>query len=494
MNCVKKLEVIRNFCGERQTVGLSDQVVEKYSQDFPEIAVAIDDALEYFNSSKKAYAELYKMSEIKLIDTLQEHFLNFYKAEAISPYVAIGAQGPWVITSHGAVIHDNGGYGMLGFGQNPEKILTVMGARNVMANVMTASFAQKNLIDALLKEIGHRRSNKDVFQKFLCLNSGSESVTVATRISDLNAKTLTDPGARYAGRKIRFLSFQGSFHGRTDRPAHASHSTREASKALATFRDNNFLEIIDPNNIQQLQEAFDKAEKQNIFFEMMFMEPVMGEGNPGFALSPEFYNLARELTKKHGTLLFIDSIQAGIRAHGCLSIVDYPGFENLDPPDFETYSKALNGGQYPLSVLGMTEKVAALYRPGVYGNTMAANPRALDIACEVLSNLTDKVRLNIQTKGKEFLQRFEELKKKYPHAVTAYCGTGLLCSLSLEEVGFQVLAKNCVEKEMRLKGIGVIHGGKNALRFTPHFNITSKEIDLIVEGIEAALKKGPVYR
>ena len=44
-----------------------------------------------------------------------------------------------------------------------------------------------------------------------------------------------------------------------------------------------------------------------------------------------------------------------------------------------------------------------------------------------------------------------------------------------------------VEENMRLHGIGVIHGGQNSLRYTPHFAITSEEIDLIVEGTRAAL-------
>lgn len=61
-----------------------------------------------------------------------------------------------------------------------------------------------------------------------------------------------------------------------------------------------------------------------------------------------FYNLARELTAAHGSLLLVDSIQAGLRATGYLSIVDYPGFEHAQAPDMETYS-ALNAGQYPLS-------------------------------------------------------------------------------------------------------------------------------------------------
>ena len=44
---------------------------------------------------------------------------------------------------------------------------------------------------------------------------------------------------------------------------------------------------------------------------------------------------------------------------------------------------------------------------------------------------------------------------------------------------------------MRERGIGVIHGGTNSLRFTPHFAITSAELDLMIEHIRAALLKGP---
>jgi acetylornithine/succinyldiaminopimelate/putrescine aminotransferase len=44
---------------------------------------------------------------------------------------------------------------------------------------------------------------------------------------------------------------------------------------------------------------------------------------------------------------------------------------------------------------------------------------------------------------------------------------------------------------MRLHGIGVIHGGENSLRFTPHFGVTSEEVDLIVDHVRHALLHGP---
>ncbi|NND60252.1 MAG: ornithine/acetylornithine aminotransferase, partial [Gammaproteobacteria bacterium] len=39
--------------------------------------------------------------------------------------------------------------------------------------------------------------------------------------------------------------------------------------------------------------------------------------------------------------------------------------------------------------------------------------------------------------------------------------------------------------------IGVIHGGKHSLRFTPPFNITSAEIELVVDRLADALRHGP---
>src|SRR5690606_24589510 len=135
-----------------------------------------------------------------------------------------------------------------------------------------------------------------------------------------------------------------------------------------------------------------------------------------------------KLTRAHGSLLLVDSIQAGLRVHGVLSIVDYPGFEGIDPPDMETYSKALNAAQFPLSVLAVTAHAAGLYRKGVYGNTMTTNPRALDVACATLGLLTPQVRQNIRVRGAQAVQKLEALKAELGGLITKVQGTGLLFS------------------------------------------------------------------
>ena len=172
------------------------------------------------------------------------------------------------------------------------------------------------------------------------------------------------------------------------------------------------------------------------------------------------------------------------------SVVDYPGFEKLEAPDFETYSKALNAGQYPLSVLAVNEKTAGLYRKGVYGNTMTTNPRAMDVAVAVLEQLTPELRKNIVERGREMVAKLEALAKQLPGYITGVQGSGLLVSCELSG-DFKCYGTNSTEEYMRHHGIGVIHGGVNSLRFTPTFTITSEEVDLVIEGVKQALLEGP---
>ena len=490
MSLVAKLDPLRHCGGAARTKGLPDSVVEKLGAQYPELVEAVDAAVKLHAQLGAEFPELLKLDETQQLETVQADFVNFYPEDAVNPYVALAARGPWVITLKGAVVHDSGGYGMLGFGHTPKKVIEALAQPLVMANVMTPSVSHLRFTRALEAAVGMSRQEKP-FKKFLCLNSGSEAVSLASRIADVNAKLMTEPGAKYAGRTIKRIAMKGAFHGRTERPAVFSDSSRKAYvQHLASFRDEHSLLTVDPYNIDQLHQIFADADKNGWFIEAMFLEPIMGEGDPGRSTTPEFYAAARELTKAHGCLFLIDSIQAGLRGHGVLSIVDYPGFEKLDAPDMETYSKALNAGQYPLSVLAVSDHAATLYKKGIYGNTMSSNPRAMDVAVAVLEEVTPALRDNIRRRGQEFLDKLNKLKTEMPGLMTKVQGTGLLFSCELAPQ-FKCFGADSTEEWMREKGIAVIHGGVNSLRFTPHFSITEAEVDLVIDGVRQALLHGP---
>jgi len=492
MTLIDKLNDMRRYGGAIRTTGLADAVIERFAANHADLREAIDAAHQQHVALRGGELDaLLRLDENEQLAQVQEGFVNFYSEDAVNPYVALAARGPWIVTLKGAVLHDSGGYGMLPFGHAPKTVLEAMAKPQVMANIMTPSLSQLRLVRALRAEIGHRRGGCP-YSKFLCLNSGSESVTLAARIADINTKLNTEAGGRHAGKQVKRIAVKGAFHGRTEFPALYSDSTRKTYlQHLASYKQHEHeLIVIEPYSVEQLRQAFADADANGWYIEAMFLEPVMGEGDPGRQVTPEFYAAARELTKGHGTLFLVDSIQAGLRAHGVLSIVDYPGFEGLEAPDMETYSKALNAGQYPLSVLAVNERAAGLYRKGVYGNTMTTNPRAMDVACAVLAKLTPDVRRNIAEKGQLFVERLNKLRTELSGLITRVQGTGLLfsCELSPE---FKCYGAGSTEEYMRERGIGVIHGGANSLRFTPHFEITEEEVDLVINAVRDALVNGP---
>jgi 4-aminobutyrate aminotransferase-like enzyme len=490
MSLIEMLAPLRAHAGKRMTQGLDDATLLRLAPSHPDLQAAIEAAAAEHEALRGEFADLFALDEDAQLRAVQAGYVNFYAEDAINPYVALTARGPWVVTINGAVLYDAGGYGMIGFGHTPETVMAAMAKPQVMANIMTPSLAQLRFDRALRKEIGHTRGGCP-YARFLCLNSGSESVGLAARIADINTKLQTDPGATHAGRTVKRVVVKGSFHGRTERPALYSDSSRKAyQQHLASYRNEDSVIAIDPYDADALKRVFADAESNGWFVEAVFLEPVMGEGDPGRSLPPAFYAVARELTRSHGSLLLVDSIQAGLRAHGVLSIVDYPGFEGLDAPDMETYSKALNAAQYPLSVLAVNERAAGLYRKGVYGNTMTTNPRALDVACAVMELLTPELRGNIRMRGVEAVEKLEKLKSELGGLITKVQGTGLLFSCELAPE-FKCYGAGSTEEWLRERGLNVIHGGANSLRFTPHFGMTSDELDLLVGMVGRALREGP---
>ncbi len=490
-----KLAPLRAHAGSRRTTGLDDATLERLAARHPALAEAVDAAVDEYARLRDEFPELLDLDEDAQIHAVQGGYINFYPDNAVNPYVALAARGPWLVTLKGAVQYDTGGYGMLGFGHAPRAVIEAMARPQAMANIMTPNLSQLRFERALRREIGHTRASTTgdgcPYTHFMCLNSGSESVSLAARIADINSKLMTDPGGRHAGRTIKRVVVKGAFHGRTERPAlYSDSSRRNYVQHLASYRGEDSLITVAPYDTQALRQVFADAERKGWFIEAMFLEPVMGEGDPGRSVPVEFYAAARELTREHGALLLVDSIQAGLRAAGVLSIVDYPGFRDQAPPDMETYSKALNAAQYPLSVLAVNAHAASLYRKGTYGNTMTSNPRALDVGTATLGLLTPAIRTNIVERGAEVLGKLEAMKADLGGLITKVQGTGLLFSCELAP-GFKAYGAGSTEEWLRERGLGVIHGGENSLRFTPHFAVTSEELDLVLSLVKRALQEGP---
>ena len=121
---------------------------------------------------------------------------------------------------------------------------------------------------------------------------------------------------------------------------------------------------------------------------------------------------------------------------------------------------------------------------------MTTNPRALDVACATLGLLTPEVRANIRQRGAEAVQKLEKLKSELGGLITKVQGTGLLFSCELAPQ-FKCYGAGSTEEWLRERGLNVIHGGANSLRFTPHFATDEDELKLVVSMVRRALLEGP---
>jgi 4-aminobutyrate aminotransferase-like enzyme len=206
---------------------------------------------------------------------------------------------------------------MLGFGHNPDFLSPAVSRPQVMANVMTPSYSQFEFFNEWRKQVGFSRPSGNPYSRIMTMNSGSEAVELSARLTDVHAKLMTSPGAVHAGnddeninkdvdsnpnevqfsslchqnmlsmlisfhltgRRSTMMVLQGSFYGRTYRPARLSHSCRDIyTQHLASFQHSAcHLPIVVPaNDVQALLAAFATAEDQNLHIEALYMEPVMG--------------------------------------------------------------------------------------------------------------------------------------------------------------------------------------------------------------------------
>jgi acetylornithine/N-succinyldiaminopimelate aminotransferase len=140
-------------------------------------------------------------------------------------------------------------------------------------------------------------------------------------------------------KKPVIISAEKSFHGRT---LAALSATQQPKYHKGFGYGGEMVPGFDScvyNDIASLEAAVERATSDGKGLAAIMLEPLQGEGGiiPGDA---DFFAKARELCDKHGALLMIDEVQAGMGRTGTLW-----GHENLGiVPDVFTSAKALGGG------------------------------------------------------------------------------------------------------------------------------------------------------
>ncbi len=266
--------------------------------------------------------------------------------------------------------------------------------------------------------------------------------------------------------KNRIITFENAFHGRT-------------MAALAAGGQQKYLEGFGPapEGFDQVPVGDLEAVRKIVGPETaaIMLEPVQGEGGVR-SMDPAFLKGLRDICDENGLLLIYDEIQTGVGRTGKLFAHEWAGVA----PDLMAIAKGIGGG-FPMGAFLATNEAASGMVPGVHGTTFGGNPLAMAVGNAVLDIVLEPGFLEaVQEKGLQLKQKLACVVDQHSNVFDLVRGEGLMLGLKCKVPNTQLLA------HMRNNGLLPVGAGDNVLRIMPPMTITSEEIDILVEKIEAA--------
>ncbi len=308
-------------------------------------------------------------------------------------------------------------------------------------------------------EILAKKLAKKTFAEFVMFqNSGAEATEAAIKVARRYFYSIGKP------KKNRILCIKNSFHGRTIAAIFASGSKKMTEGFGPKVRGFDHFEFGDHKSLKK------KITKNTA---AIMVETILGEG--GIKEIPDWcLKELRKICNKKKILLILDEVQCGIGRTG-----DFFAFEKSKiKPDIVPIAKGIGGG-FPIGAVLMNKKAASGMTPGTHGSTFGGNPIAMKVGSEVFDIVSNKNFLkNVKKKSYYFIEKLEEIKKKYPKIIKQVRGRGFLIGLQLHKD-----QTNFIKKLMENKFL-TIRAAENVIRILPPLNVKKSELDLALKIIK----------
>jgi predicted acetylornithine/succinylornithine family transaminase len=294
-------------------------------------------------------------------------------------------------------------------------------------------------------------------KSFFC-NSGAEANEAALKLARLYT----------SGEKYKFITAEGSFHGRTFATLTATAQAKHHEGLLPLLPGFIYVPF---NDIKALESAFSDE------VAAVMVEPIQGEGGINVA-TKEYLQAIRRLCDEKGAVMILDEVQTGIGRTG-----KWFAYQHFDvEPDIMTMAKALGGG-VAIGAMMAKEEIAASLVPGKHASTFGGNCLACAAAIAVIEAIEeDNLLENAASVGQYAKEKLNELKQKH-FIIDHVRGIGLMIGVQLKGPGKEIVEK-CLEKGLR---INCAH--ESVLRFMPPMIVTKKEIDQAVDILDGVLSE-----
>ena len=312
-------------------------------------------------------------------------------------------------------------------------------------------------------------------------NSGTESVEAAIKL------------ARYVTGRSQFIGFLGGFHGRTMGAVTFTASKNHYHKGFFPLM-NGVVHVPFPDPYRPLLHARPgestgtavvRYMEEEILGKILpanevagiLIEPIQGEG--GYIVAADgFFPALRDLCDRHGILLIVDEVQAGMGRTGKWWSIENFGVE----PDILCAAKGIASG-VPLGAM-IARKRLMTWPKGAHGNTYGGNPLACAAAIATIELIQDGYMANAARVGIFAREILDDLTLIHP-SIGEVRGMGLMIGVDFVKDRVtrepdEAIRDRVIDLAFE-RGLLLLGCGKSVVRISPPLNITDAEMS---EGME----------
>lgn len=319
-------------------------------------------------------------------------------------------------------------------------------------------------------------------------NSGAEAVETALKL------------AMYHTRRQKFISFFGSFHGRTlgalsltsSKKAQRSGFMRQALDVVhvpypnhirSPFKDVNDAESASRATIEWIENTLFKTTTPPEEVAAIVVEAVQGEG--GYIPAPGgFLKELRRICDEHGIMLVVDEVQSGMGRTGKMFATEHYGVE----PDIMCLAKGIGSG-LPIGVCVARADIMDWHK-GAHASTFGGNPVCIAAALKTIELLENGLTENARVVGEYLQNGLRELLNKYD-CIGDVRGLGLMIGVEFVESKASMTAapelRDRVEIECFNRGLIILGCGTSTIRWSPPLILTKENVDVALEIFDGAI-------
>lgn len=402
--------------------------------------------------------------------------------------VADSANGMWITDVDGNVFLDcNAGVAVCSTGHcHPEVVEAITEQVKKLIHMCGTDFYYEHMpalgkkLDEIVPITGGTKTH--------FANSGAEAVETALKLA-----------MHHTGRQ-KFISFFGSFHGRTlgalsltsSKAAQRKGFKRQALDVVHVPYPNHirnpFAGVVDEDTASQATINW----IENVLFKTttppeevagIVLEVVQGEG--GYVPAPKnFVKELRRICDEHGIVLIVDEVQSGMGRTGKMFAVDHYGVE----PDIICMAKGIGSG---LPIGATTARADIMdWGKGAHASTFGGNPVCIASALKTIELLERELVQNSADMGAYLKSGLEKLMEKY-ECIGDVRGLGLMLGVEF------VKSKSTMEADADLRdriemacynaGLIILGCGANTIRWSPPLVISKENIDVALEIFDKAI-------